>query len=68
MKCPFCGKENEKQAKTCIRCKAGIPHEKNILNESTNSVSDIDDNTNTNSENGFRLSKRNKKERENNGT
>ena len=27
MKCPYCGRENEEQAKVCVRCKAAIPHE-----------------------------------------
>lgn len=27
MKCPYCGRENEEQAKTCFKCKAALPHE-----------------------------------------
>ena len=27
MKCPFCGKENDEQAKICVQCYAAIPHE-----------------------------------------
>jgi uncharacterized membrane protein YvbJ len=26
-KCPFCGHDNEEQAKSCNHCKAEIPHE-----------------------------------------
>lgn len=26
-KCPFCGHNNNEQAKACDRCKAEIPHE-----------------------------------------
>ena len=50
MKCPFCGRDNDEQAKVCVRCKAAIPHETNK------------------SEEPLTVSKRNKKERENNGT
>ena len=27
MKCPYCGRENEEQAKSCFKCKAALPHE-----------------------------------------
>lgn len=27
MKCPYCGSENNEQAKVCIRCKAAISNE-----------------------------------------
>lgn len=27
MKCPYCGRENEEQAKTCFKCRAALPHE-----------------------------------------
>lgn len=27
MKCPYCGRQNEEQAKTCFKCKAALPHE-----------------------------------------
>lgn len=26
-KCPYCGAENDDQAKSCVRCKAELPHE-----------------------------------------
>jgi len=29
MKCPYCGRENEEQAKTCFKCRAALPHETN---------------------------------------
>ena len=37
-KCPYCGYENDEQTKVCERCKAEIPHEKN-LTESTKEIS-----------------------------
>lgn len=34
-KCPFCGHENDEQAKACEHCKAMIPHEDNNTEEET---------------------------------
>ena len=27
MKCPYCGRDNDEQAKTCFRCKAALSKE-----------------------------------------
>ena len=48
MKCPYCGHENDEQAKTCGKCYAGIPHEEKKLAEDTKE----------NSENGRRSTRK----------